>query len=166
MITEQLGATTGRSAWIPYAFIGFFAVVLLANGAMIWLAFTTWTGLETTGAYEKGLAYNDTLEEAKAQAALGWSVEAAFEDAGARTLETRIELADRYGNLIRDARVRASFVRPTHDGHDLVVDVHHAGGGGYATTTRLPLAGQWDVRLMIEADGHLWRMRQRVQLAP
>ena len=60
--------------------------MLLANGAMIWLAFATWTGLETEGAYQKGLAYNRTLEEAEAQAALGWQVDLELEQeaAGAR----------------------------------------------------------------------------------
>ena len=66
-MAPALAMATDRSRWIPYAFLGFFAVVLLANGAMIWLAFATWTGLETEGAYQKGLAYNRTLAETEAQ---------------------------------------------------------------------------------------------------
>ena len=34
-------AMIDRDGWIPWAFVAFFGVVLAANGAMIWIAFTT-----------------------------------------------------------------------------------------------------------------------------
>ena len=80
-MARALATATDRSRWIPYAFVAFFGVVLLANGTMIGLAFATWTGLETEGAYQKGLAYNRVLDRARAQAALGWRVDLAFAQA-------------------------------------------------------------------------------------
>ena len=66
---------------IPWVFVGFFLAVFAANGAMIAVALSTWTGLETDTAYEDGLAYNDRLSEREAQKALGWQVALALEPA-------------------------------------------------------------------------------------
>jgi nitrogen fixation protein FixH len=164
-MAPTLAMATDRSRWIPYAFLGFFAVVLLANGAMIWLAFATWTGLETEGAYQKGLAYNRTLEEAETQAALGWQVDLELGQEG-QALTLHLTLADRHGDLIEDADVTAAFVRPTHEGHDRVVAVPHRYGGAYVAEIALPLAGQWDLQLTVAAAGERWRETRRVYLRP
>jgi nitrogen fixation protein FixH len=156
----------GRDRWIQWAFVAFFGVVLLANAAMIWLAFATWTGLETESAYDKGLAYNRTIEEAAAQATLGWRVGLTLAQPAARTLSVGLTLADRHGNLIANAAVDAALVRPTHVGYDRTVEVPHRHGGEYRAEVELPLAGQWDVRLRIEGAGGVWRENRRVYLKP
>ena len=48
-----------RLRWVPWAFVGFFGVVLLANSAMLWVAFSTWTGLAADRAYDRGIHYNE-----------------------------------------------------------------------------------------------------------
>jgi nitrogen fixation protein FixH len=158
-------ATQG-SRWIPYAFVAFFGVVLLANGAMIWIAFATWTGLETESAYQKGLAYNRVLDQAEAQASLGWHVDVEFTQADARALVVKLALADRHGDLIEDASISTAFVRPTHEGHDQVAAIPHRYGGAYEARVELPLAGQWDVHLTVERAGEVWRATRRVYLRP
>ena len=155
-----------RSRWIPLAFVGFFAFVLAANAAMIWLAFATWTGLETESAYQKGLAYNDRLAEARAQAELGWQVAVAFAEPAPGRLEIALDLADRYGNPLERALVDATLLRPTHEGHDLSVALERRLGGQYAALIELPLAGQWEVELTVEAAGEVWRGARRVFLRP
>lgn len=157
---------TERSRWVPYAFVAFFGVVLLANALMIWIAFATWTGLQTQNAYQKGLAYNRTLDEAAAQAALGWEVDLALAQAEARTLALELALEGPYGDLIEDAAVSAAFVRPTHEGHDRVVTIPHRYGGEYEAEVELPLAGQWELHLTIEAAGEVWRETRRLYLRP
>jgi nitrogen fixation protein FixH len=166
MMARAIPGTAPRDRWIPWAFVAFFGVVLLANGAMIWIAFATWTGLETEGAYEKGLAYSRTIEQAEAQAALGWRVGLALAQPAARTLSIGLTLVDRYGDLIENADVDAALVRPTHGGHDRAVSVPHRYGGEYETEVELPLAGQWDVRVRIEAAGEVWRENRRVYVKP
>jgi nitrogen fixation protein FixH len=155
-----------RSRWIPFAFIGFFGVVLAANAAMIWLAFASWTGLETESAYQKGLAYNDRLAAARAQAALGWQVDIAFAERAPGGLEIALDLADRYGNSLERALVNATLLRPTHEGHDRTVVLERTLGGRYEALVELPLAGQWDLHLRIEAAGEVWRGTRRVFLRP
>lgn len=166
MIARTPAGDGSRSRWIPYAFVAFFGIVLAANAAMIWIAVSTWTGLETENAYRKGLAYNRTIEQARAQAALGWRVDLAFAQQDDRTLAIELALADRNGDLIETASVNAAFMRPTHEGHDRTIPVPHRYGGQYLGEVRLPLAGQWDVRVAVEARGEVWRARRRVYLRP
>jgi nitrogen fixation protein FixH len=161
-----LAMAAERSRWIPLAFVGFFAVVLLANALMIWLAFATWTGLKTENAYQKGLAYNRTLDQAAAQAALGWAVELELAQEGERTLALDLVLQGRHGDLIEDAEVSAAFVRPTHEGFDQIVAIPHRYGGEYEAEILLPLAGQWELQLTIAAAGEVWREIRRVYLRP
>jgi nitrogen fixation protein FixH len=155
-----------RSRWIPWAFVAFLAVVLAANTAMVGVAIISWPGLETHQAYQRGLAHDDALEAAAAQAALGWKVAFAFEQTGKRTGTLRLDLADRFGNTLQAAQVRAALVRPTHGGHDLAVDVPHHYGGRYLQDIALPLAGQWEVRVHVAAEGREYRLRERIWVEP
>jgi nitrogen fixation protein FixH len=156
----------GRSDWIPSAFVAFFGVVFATNAVMLWLAFTTWTGLETESAYQKGLAYNRTLAAAKAQDALGWQVDLDVAAEGERLAGLELTLVDRYGDLIEDAQVMAAFVRPTHVGHDLELTVPHVHGGVYRTEAELPLAGVWQLNLSARSGGDTYRLGRRIYLKP
>jgi len=152
--------------WIPLTLVGCFVVVLLVNGGMIVVAFATWPGLETTNAYQRGLAYNRQLEAAEQQAALGWKVDFAFVQDGPRKGTLQLDLEDRHGSVIRDADVRVRLVRPTHEGVDQTVALEHGVGGHYEADLALPLDGQWDIELAAAANGQTWRLSERVFLGP
>ena len=155
-----------RSRWIPWAFVAFFGVVLAANAAMIVIAIATWPGLDTRQAYQRGLAHDEALASAAAQAALGWQVEFTFEQTGERAGAVRLDLSDRFGNRLQRAEVQVAFIRPTHGGYDLVVDLPHHHGGRYLRDIALPLAGQWEARVHIaDRDGE-YRLRERIYLKP
>lgn len=153
-----------RSLWIPWALASIFAAFLVANGTMIYFASRSWTGLETEGAYEKGLAYNDIIAAAEAQAALGWQV--ALEAGTAETGEAWVEvsLADREGHPIAARAVWARLVRPTHVGYDREAPLRDLGGGRYRGLVELPLPGQWDLRVRVEHVGGVYRASRRVVL--
>ena len=165
MARTMSGPASG-DRWIPWVFVAFFGVVFAVNAAMIWVAFATWPGLETQSAYQKGLAYNRTLAAAKAQEALGWRVDLDLAPAGGRLARLKLTLADRYGDLIEDARVTAAFVRPTYGGHDVELVVPHDHGGVYHAEAALPLAGLWELQLTAESRGDTYRLRRRVYLEP
>jgi nitrogen fixation protein FixH len=165
-MARAMAGQAGRDRWIPWAFVAFFGVVLAANAAMIWIAFATWTGLETESAYQKGLAYNRTLAAARAQEALGWQVDLELVAAGGRLARLELILADRYGNLIQDARVTAAFVRPTQVGHDVELTAPHIYAGVYRAEAALPFAGVWELHLLAESGGDSYRMRRRIYLEP
>jgi nitrogen fixation protein FixH len=165
-MAQAMTSHAGRDRWIPRAFVAFFGVVLAANGAMIWIAFATWTGLETEGAYQKGLAYNRTLAAAKAQEELGWRVALNVAAIGGVAAELELKLVDRHGNVMEDARVTAAFVRPTHAGYDLELVVSHIHAGVYGAEAALPFAGVWELHLTVESGDDTYRMRRRIYLRP
>lgn len=153
-----------RLGWGPWVFVAMFAVVLGANGVMVWIAFDTWTGLETRNAYERGLAYNRVLDAERAQAALGWHVEVDVTpgEAGRATIDARFRNRD--GHPVSLTRVRARLIRPTHSGHDTAVTLAKQGPGHYRTDLTVPLPGQWDLRVLAEYAGGTFQARRRVVL--
>jgi nitrogen fixation protein FixH len=155
-----------RSRWIPWAFVAFFGVVLAVNLTMIVVAMVTWPGLETKNAYQRGLAYNRTLAAAAAQAALGWQVDFRFTPAADGTGLAELTLRDRHGNLLRGAEVVARFLRPTHAGQDVEVVLEPARDGEYRAAVRLPLPGQWQVRVDVRHGGHRHQLSERLHVRP
>jgi nitrogen fixation protein FixH len=148
--------------WGPWVFFAMFAVVFAANGALVVFAFGSWTGLETQGAYEKGLAYNDTLAAAREQAALGWQVEIALVPGGAGRIRLETTFRDRNGRPPRLTAVTARLIRPTHSGHDLVLPLAKLENGRFGVETSLPLPGQWDVWVRAEHAGGSYQATRRV----
>ena len=143
--------------WIPWAFVGGFGVVIGANVALILFSPGSWTGLETTDAYRKGLANNDVLAAAEAQAARGWSAAINYEDG---RLDVRLTYAD--GRGLKGLAVSATFVRPTHEGEDFTIPLAAAGAGQYGAAVDLPYAGNWDVRVRAEGIGAPWFASERL----
>lgn len=162
--------------WIPWVFVGLFGLVLVANGTMITIAVSTFTGLETTNAYQKGLAYNEALAAKEEQAELGWQTTldnepvAGSKGAGSQGAGTEQTLAftltDRVGNPITTARVEAIVVRPIQEGHDQTIAFESTGQGRYRASVDLPLPGQWDVHLSAEAYGKTYRLAKRIHITP
>jgi len=147
--------------WVPWAFVGFFVVVVAVNGVMVGLALWTFPGLATEGAYEKGLAYNAALASARAQARLGWRVEAGY-DAGAVT----VRLADAAGRPISDARVSVRLRRPTRGGLDRAARAEPRGQGRYVAGLAAPLAGIWDLGVTVVRGTDSYRTARRIEVMP
>jgi nitrogen fixation protein FixH len=137
--------------WIPWTFVGGFVVVVAVNVTMLLLSLGSWPGLETEDAYEKGLAYNEVLDAAAAQATRGWTSRVNYE-AG----ELFIDMTGADGGGIDGLRVTATLLRPTHEGTDQQATLQAVGGGRYAATIALPFEGNWDVRIHTEGIGKPW----------
>ncbi len=152
--------------WIPWTFVGFFLVVFAVNGALVWFALSSWTGLETDHPYERGLVYNRALEAAREQAALGWRADFRFDQSGQRHGTLELGLTDRDGARLQGAKVDAELVRPTEEGHDFALDLSESEPGRYRAEVELPLAGQWEVRLAARARGEVYRLSPRIYLEP
>lgn len=151
-----------RGRWVPYAFVAFFGVVLIANSAMLYIAFSTWTGLAADQAYDRGIRYNEELAAQTAQNDLGWAADYAFTDMGERHVRVALALQTSSGTPVEAGVVTAKFVRPTHYGHDFTIRLGSDRNGGYVGEADLPLAGQWEVRLTAETAQGSWRLNDRV----
>jgi nitrogen fixation protein FixH len=162
MRDERVRSLTGRSVLL--VLLAFFGVTLLANGALVFTALESWSGLTGPRPYERGLAYNRALEAARAQSALGWQVKSDFAATGPRAGMLSVEARDATGVAIEGAVVRAFIVRPTQTGHDFDVELTPREAGRYGRAVVFPLAGQWQVSLEIAAGGHIHRTAMRIRV--
>lgn len=158
--------TQGRARqsdwWIPWIFVGGFAVVLIANLTLVFFATKSWTGLETREYYAKGINYNDTLAEARAQDALGWKSFVTVEGGRDGQVVLAVKLEDDGGKPLNGARVSATFVRPAHSGIDVDVGLSAVGPGSYRANAVLARAGLWDVAVTVVRDGRYFETTERV----
>lgn len=158
-----MAATRQRGWWYPYIFVGVFVVVVAVNAAMAYFATSTFTGLSTEGAYEKGLAYNQNLALAKAQEALGWTVETKVTPvagSGPRA-EIGISYRDRDGKPVEGLEVKSRMIRPTAKGLDHVIALRPLGNGVYGGVFPLPVNGVWDMDIVAAGAGATYEHAQR-----
>jgi len=142
---------------IPWYFVMFFVVVFAVNGVFIYLATSTQSGLVTEQAYEKGLAYNQTISKAATNQALGWHAEMSLTDTG-----LALRLTDGQGSPIIGAKVQARFIRPASSGHDMSHTMAELESGRYIANITLPLKGQWDVTIAATWNQQHYQETQRL----
>lgn len=144
-----MAATRERGWWYPYIFVGCFVLVVGVNAALAYFATTTFTGLETEGAYQKGLGYNQNLALAKAQEALGWTVDTHIVPGpigtGGVTVDIAVSYRDRDGKAVEGLEVKADLIRPTAKGMDHQEVLKPLGNGTYGGHYALPAKGVWDM---------------------
>lgn len=137
---------TGRTVlvWL----ICFFAVIFAANAAFIYLALSTFPGLEVASSYRAGQEYEADVEAARVQADRAWTV------AGTATLaadgaDVEITFADKAGVVLAGLDVKATLAHTVDTAHDRTAVLAETAPGRYVA--RLPdiTAGQWT--LIIEA---------------
>ena len=64
---------TGTHVFIMLS-VFFGVIIFTASGMLVYQATSSWTGLETTDAFRKGLKYNQQLSKLEAQNKLGWTL--------------------------------------------------------------------------------------------
>lgn len=129
--------------WVLYSFLGFFAVFCTVDVYFVYTALNTHTGVVTKQSYYKGLDYNKTLAEARAQKDSGTQGKIVYENGN-----VRFTLHDAEAKPIAGATVMAYFAIPTHDTHDFSIPLPDQGKGVYATNNLiLPAKGLWTVRI-------------------
>jgi nitrogen fixation protein FixH len=133
-------------------------LVVVVNAVMVTAALTTYTGTTTGRAYDRGRGYDQVLEEAARQQALGWQAELMRAD-GALLLTLR----DRAGApLPASTAVAARLQRPL-EREALVLDFTPSGPGQWrAATAAAP--GQWEAQVTLTAGADRFELRRRLVL--
>lgn len=149
--------------WYPYIFVAGFGVVVAVNGTLAYFASSTFTGLWTQNAFDKGVAYNQNLALAAQQAAMGWTVETTVTPIAGEQLRAQIAIsyADRDGRPVEGLEVAGEIKRPTISGHDFQTSLAAIGSGTYAATLDLPLAGVWDLTVVALGGDASYQHAQR-----
>ena len=154
-----------RGGHVLGIFLGFFAAVFVVNGAMIYSAVTTHSGLVANEPYRKGLHYNERIAADRRQASLGWT----------ETLEVgrdgsvRLALTEADGRPVRGVRITGVLGRPSTSRHDIALMLVEASPGKYEARTSPLAEGNWLLSLearLYEAADPIYRMRRRVWLKP
>lgn len=151
--------------WYPWIFVGMFGVVVAVNGSLAYFAISSFTGLQTEGAYEKGLAYNKALAAIQAEERLGWTVEPQIDPSAITTGgPVTVTAKDRDGKPLDDLEVAIQLVRPTTAGYDSVHELVAQGAGRYQAFLKLPLPGLWDVKVLASRGADQVETMRRVVL--
>ncbi|MEO5328603.1 MAG: FixH family protein [Magnetococcus sp. THC-1_WYH] len=130
----------------------FFVCVFIANGVMIILGMETFNGVTTANHYEKGLAFNETLQQRQKQKKLGLSVD--MPNPGLISGVTglvRMTLRDRTGQPITGVIVHGSLYRNVQEGTDQPVVMQEREPGLYEAQVKPPLPGHWELRLALDS---------------
>jgi nitrogen fixation protein FixH len=141
-----------KNKYILWAFLAFFGTFITVDAFFVYKAVTTQTGVVTERPYEKGLAYNKVLIEAKNQPDI--LQKAAFEDGVLSWV-----LSNKDGTPIEHAVVHARIVRPVQGGYDFDVTLAHVGGGTYEAQPTFAMKGQWHAHLKAVWDEKTYRTK-------
>ncbi len=171
MDIRKVSGPPAKKSRIPLLFFAFFAVVLMVNGTMIWIALSSWTGLETKNHYLKGVDYNQTLQDVRTQESLGWNVQSSIApvvspDGPPGRFDVVLVLTDPADTAISGARVEVRLERPTHHGIDVRATLTESAPGRYAGQVDVPAAGQWNLRRLVWSGAGTHQTVERVFLPP
>lgn len=135
--------------------VSFFAVVITVNLVMARFASSTFGGVVVDNSYVASQNYNEWLQAAEAQKALGWTATVARQADG----RVALTLAKLNGAGATDAGVTVSAVARHPLGHqpDTALRFIATGAGQFMSETPLP-AGRWKLRIAARnAAGQPWR---------
>ena len=153
---------TGRA--VLWCLLGFFAVVIGINAAMVRAATSTFGGIETESSYKAGLQFSQELAAAHHQAARHWQVSGtiARDAAGDAVLDVRVR--DRNGASLTGLTLVAQLAHPADARLDRIVPVRERSAGAFRGSVPAE-AGQWDLMLDLYRGGErLYRSKSRVGL--
>ena len=153
---------TGRDVFLML--VGFFGLMTVANIFLVYHALQSWTGLEVASSYSASQSYQQQLDAAAEQAALGWHVTSSVgrDDNGNIIVTAHIEDDSGYG--LSDAEVAGVLVRPTQTAMDTELEFHPVGtSGDFVALVEDLTPGAWDLRLEVsDSNGNQFRSRNRL----
>lgn len=137
---------TGRGVllWL----FAFFGVIFAVNGAFIYLAVSTFPGLEVESSYKAGQQFEDEMAAGKAQAERDWKVDAAIRPAG-NDASVEIHFADKSGADLHGLDVRVRLIHAVDPDHDHAASLPELASGTYRAVLPNVKDGMWS--LTIEA---------------
>ena len=139
-----------------YAMLAFFGVIIVVNLTMAAVASRSWTGLVVKNSYVASQAFNRELEQARLQAARGWTGEITYSN-GAVVLS----LNDSEGRpVVLDTSI-VQVGRPAFEQADHQVVMVHQGNGIYHAKDDLQ-PGVWQVSVRGTSSQGAYRLDSRL----
>ncbi len=145
--------------FIPLYIVAFFVVISGVLGTFTYVAITTYRGVVTANAYEKGVAYNTVIDQARTQDSLGYTHTLTYQNG-----EVAFALTAREGGqavVVETAKVW--FFRPTQEGMDIHLPMTKAADGTYrAGVEALPAKGLWEARVYAQTAKGEYQASKRI----
>ena len=107
--------------------------------------------------YKKGLAYNQTIQLAEQQEALGWHATTTYKNEA-----LTFKLIDKQDLPIQHATVIAYIERPLEDGYKKELTLTEVENGIYSAPISLPLKGQWNVTIGVSWESQQYQITKRL----
>lgn len=134
----------------------FFGVVIAVNLTMAYFATGTWSGLVVQNSYVASQHFNEMLDQAEKQKALGWRHDFVID--GGRITFT---LTDAKGHAVPLNAVTIKAGHPATEFQDRVIDLEPSVDGSYSAPNDLP-SGAWNLEIHAAVkDGTDWKLRYR-----
>jgi nitrogen fixation protein FixH len=147
------------SAWRHFPLIALLSLggVIAVNGVLAYDALSTFPGLAVRDDFDASNRYDEVLDKAQRQAALGWSVQTRAEAGRAVVV-----LIARDGTAIDAAQVTATAQRPLGPPRTTALRLVAEGDGIYRADAPLDALGQWDLALHVVVGGDTLSATRRV----
>ena len=132
---------TGRT--VLYAMLAFFGVIFAVNGSFLYFALSSFPGLSTNQAYEKGISFNKTLADVEKQKEIGWKNQITATKDGT----VRLMMENRAGEPLQGLEVKAVLMRPLNNDNDQNLAFTEYAPGRYQATVATLNPGQWRLEM-------------------
>lgn len=130
------------SSWIPRYIVLFFVILACVFAGFTYIAKKTHSGIVTEQAYEKGLAYNETIAKSDAQEKQGLSHELLIEGR-----KITFSIKDRNGNDLAIEKATLWLYRPVRAQDDVIIPMHPLGASQTADLQKVK-NGLWEARVL------------------
>lgn len=138
--------------YIPWYFVGGFAVMLIANICLITFSQTSWVGLVTQHAFDEGNNYNAALAGAAREKALGWRSKLQVNGVINNSATVTVLFRDAQSKPLSGAKVEVAISRFDRDDMDRKFMLNEVDPGQYRANIPFPIYGRWQIRTVAEVD--------------
>ena len=145
--------------WFPIASLGALGLIVVVNMVMIYYALHTFPGESVHGGFETSNNYEQVLDHAAQQAALGWQIDAKTD--GGRVL---LHAVGRDGQPLANAMATATARRPLGPPMPTEIIFDSEAGGNFRAEAALPQPGQWDVQIQVTSGNEQFVSTRRVMV--
>jgi nitrogen fixation protein FixH len=167
MLISQENSQALRNPWV-LGLLTFLLVFLSANAIFIYLAFKSAPDLVVDDFYERGEAYEQTLERIDREKALGWSGTLLL-PAGSRVNQQQSYEALIQGknssSLLLDSVTLFAY-RPSDATADFSVDMQKTASGSYIADVSFNLPGTWDIIVEAKQGENEFVITKRIRIEP
>jgi nitrogen fixation protein FixH len=114
----------------------------------------------TEDSYQKGVNYNQTLEQVKKQNDLGWQVSIQYQRMTEIKGAIMLKVLDKNSVPLKNPQIYINFRRPTQEGFDFIKNIDPI-DGVYRTVVDFPMSGQWDALIVVRSGDDVYQEVKR-----